>query len=249
MLGSRSLHSILGLAARLIQTLRPSFHYCFLTALVFHLIEEHLGGRFAVSFGQHFTQAPSVKTYSHTIGRVRLCGFATHLTISFHSMGEFSFMLRLETLQSLTADDSDGSLFGHLWECFARPFAHELHQLRNSVRMTDRSSSRSRLPRLLCFNLASAHLHPWARLLAHLLGKDWMIVPCNRPHTRFWSRDSMNPRLSPNGSSITPVNSSSRMNSSLKFSHTPRLLTVTCPSAIVNTTPQMTCFRGAKVCT
>ena len=45
------------------------------------------GGRFAISFGQRFTQAPSVNTYPHTIDRMRLCGFATHLTISFRLMG------------------------------------------------------------------------------------------------------------------------------------------------------------------
>ena len=76
----------------------------------------------------------------------------------------------------------------------------------------DRSSSRSRLPRLLYFNFASVQLHPWARLLLTCWKKGWMTVSRKRiTHTHVCSCDSMNPRLSPNGSSITPANSSSRM--------------------------------------
>ena len=91
-------------------------------------------------------------------------------------MSEFSFTLRMETLQSLAIDGLDGSLVGHLWDCFARPSdariapvaqrcTHDFVFVFLFVCSEDRSSSLSRLPRLIDLNFTSVHLHPWARFL------------------------------------------------------------------------------------
>ena len=233
------LYSILGLAARLTRTLRTFFHYCFLAALDFHLINERLGGRFAASLEQHFTQTTRVNTYSHTIDCMRLCVFITHSTMSFHFMGSLKqHQHRGRVLIHTTYGNS--AILGYRRP---RPLTHELHQLRNTVRMTSCSSFSLSVVRteprhsLVCL-APSISTFP---LSICILGLDsCSLVGQQAAHTCFWSRDSMNPRWSPNNSSVTLANSPSRTNSSLRSSHTPWFLAVNCPSAMTNTATHLT---------
>ena len=131
------------------------------------------------------SQTTSVKMYSHTIDRMRLCGFLTYLTVSLHSMGSLKqhqysgrfpihasygncAILDHQRLRWITCWTSVG-VFRTSSHARIAPLAqhctHDFVLVFLFVCGEDRSSSLSRLPRLLDLNFTSVHLHPWARLL------------------------------------------------------------------------------------